>query len=409
MIMEYCLEAVLMIKSKTRYMCITTLFALSLSCIGCGKNEYKSALEYANDEKYDDAIVHFEKAIKENSEKAEYYIDYGFTYLRMSEYSEAITQFNKAILSSGDAIVEPNNKITRTNNKKAYRGKGIAYFEKHDYDNAIMMFENSLSIEELPELNNDIRAYLADSLCAGGRYDEAIEIYEQLIDNSTDKADSYYGIASCYSSKGDQKKAIDYYEKAIEENAENYSYYIGEYNAYLLNNDVEKAYQTLEGALSIKDTSDTATLYKGEIYYMTGTLDKAKENLEVARELGFDEATYFLAKICKENEDIDGAITYYEEYVSSKEGKTSALAVKELVGLYLCTKEYDSAQKLNDYGMSLNNAAFTQSFRYYEIVILESKGDFEGALDKVLNYCSDYPKDENMKNELVFLNTRVSK
>lgn len=375
-------------------------------CNSEAKQYYEEALEYSSAGDYDMAVESFEKAIAEDSDKAEYYIDYGFTLIEMENYSEAITQFNKTILSSDENIVDPDNKITRSNNKKAYRGKAIAYFENHDYENAIKFFEYALEINEENGLNDDIRSYLADAKKYAGDYEGAIEAYEEIIDKSKETAGAYAGIAECQALLGNYEKAIEAYDKAIKEDSNDYSFYIGKYNLYVAMNDTQNANQTIEDALSIKDTSDESVLYKGELYYMTGEIEKAHTCLKQALEAGLDEAGFYLGRICLITENDEDAITYFENYIASDAGRKSAAAYKELAALYMDNGSYDKAEDIVSAGIALNDAGYAQSFMYFEIVIAERQGDFEKAFEKALQYCNDYPDDEKMKEELSFLGTR---
>ena len=101
------------------------VFSIGISIMGTAcsnesEENYKQALEYSENNDYEKAVEYFEKAIEEDSQKADYYIDYGYTLTKMGNYTEAVAQFNKAILSSEDNIVEPDNQITRKNNKNSY-------------------------------------------------------------------------------------------------------------------------------------------------------------------------------------------------------------------------------------------------------------------------------------------------
>lgn len=388
----------------------TGILVLS-GCTNEAEKNYEKACELGKEENYQEACDYFEQAINEDPDIAAYYIDYGFTLIKMGNYSEAVTQFNKAILSSDEDIVEPNNKITRTNNKKAYRGKAIAYYESHDYKNAVKFFEYALEINEVNELNEDIRKYLADSLKESGEYERAIEEYEKILDES-DKDDQYKlheEIAQCYVAVGNYEDALKYYDEAIKDNPNTYSTYLGKYNIYKAQNDEENANKAIEDALSIKDNSDESILYKGELYYMTGEIEKALGCLKKAGEIELDEAFYYLAKIYIETEDYDKAIDSLNQYIDSEKGKKSAVAYEELIGLLIDKEDYEEASVINDMALALNNSNYSQSFRYYQVAILEGQGDFEGALTYAKAYCKDYPDDKEMKREVTFLDTRVNR
>lgn len=377
------------------------------SCGSKAQDSYKQALSYSSDGDYDNAVKCYEDAISVNPEKAEYYIDYGFVLMKTGEYSEAITQFNKAILSSDDNIVEPDNKITRTNNKRAYRGKGIACFEIHDYESAVTNLENALKINELSELNEDIIYYLADSLKLCKRQSDALKLYEGFLDNAKDKAAVYGNMAECCKALGNTDKAIEYYDEAIKLSPDCYDYYIGKYNIYLEEGDEQEAYKVVESALAIKDNSDKAVLYKGELYYMTGEIEKASGYLKQAAQDGYYEGDYYLAKIYMIAQDYDNAISCLDEYISSDEGKRSAGAYVELIKLYISQKDYEKAKEINEIALSLNNSNYDKNFRYFEIAVLEGEGELEQALEKAKQYNEKYPDDEDMKRELVFLGSRI--
>ena len=118
---------------------------------------YKDAMKYYETKNYTEAAASFEEAIARNPERAEYYIDYGLMKIQMGDYSGALEELDKAIL-------DKDIKMVQANNKKAYRGKGIAYFNMLEYDRALEEFEKALAIAEESELDLDILAYKA-SIC----------------------------------------------------------------------------------------------------------------------------------------------------------------------------------------------------------------------------------------------------
>ena len=56
-------------------------------------------------------------------------------------------------------IMDKKRPIVQANNKRALRGKGIAYVNTHNYLEAINHFDEALSISELSDLNMDILYY----------------------------------------------------------------------------------------------------------------------------------------------------------------------------------------------------------------------------------------------------------
>lgn len=60
--------------------------------------------------------------------------------------------------------------------------KGLAYFQKKNYDEAIPMFENSIMEAESPDMAAKAQLFLADSYFMSKRYPEAIPAYQQYLD-----------------------------------------------------------------------------------------------------------------------------------------------------------------------------------------------------------------------------------
>lgn len=396
------------IKSTVRIVAIILMAAIP--CTGCGKDSkdyYKEACKASKEENFEDAKQLFEQAIKEDSQKAEYYIDYGFTLIKMGEYEDAITQFNKTILKSEDKLVDPDNLITRRNNKMAYRGKAIAYYENHDYEEAITYFQYALEIKELTDLNTDIRKYLSASQKSFGDYEGAIKVCNELISEDKDDAYSYANRAVCYAALGKYEDSLEDFDKAISLESDNYSFYFDKYNMCVAWGNESEAKDVIEGALSINDVSDKSKLYQGKLYYVSGDYDRALTCLNEAYDKGFGEAGYYIGMIYANDEEYEKAKEYLTKYIETPEGKKSADSYMELAKVCVKEKKYNDALKYINTALKFNNVSVKQSLLYYEVAAYEGLGDFNTAYEKAINYLKDYPKDDEMKKEIVFLETRI--
>lgn len=389
---------------------IATALCAGVLLSGCSqeKQYYKQAGEYAKEGSYEEAASYYEKAISENSQKAEYYIDYGITLIELGNYEEAITQFNKAILSSEDKIVDPDNQITRKNNKNAYRGKGIAYYDNHDYKNAITFFEYALEIDELPDMNSDIRSYLADSYKLNGDYEDAIATYTTMIDK-TDSAFAYGKRAESETLMKEYDKALDDYNAAIKRDSSNYDFYFGKYDICVMSGDKQEASKTIEEALSINDESKEAVFNQGKLYYMMKNMDKAKEKLAQSYDAGYEQAGYYLGIIADSEGDNEKAIEYFKAYIETKSGKNSGVTYNQLAVLYNKIGDYETALDYINKGKKLKDISINKSLLYNEVATYEKMGDFDTAYKKAKKYLDEYSDDKNMKREFKFLKTRILK
>ncbi len=86
------------------------------------------------EERYDQAIENFKRAIAIDSNYAKAYIDRGFAYSKKGQYDRAIEDYNKAI------AIDPKN-------AKAYNNRGYAYRKKGQYDKAIEDYNKAISIK----------------------------------------------------------------------------------------------------------------------------------------------------------------------------------------------------------------------------------------------------------------------
>ena len=82
-----------------KYLVTALLCGAVLLTSSCGKADsaYKSAVKSMDEGKYEESIESFKSAIKENPEKAEYYIGYGMVLNYEGKYEEAIKEFEKAV------------------------------------------------------------------------------------------------------------------------------------------------------------------------------------------------------------------------------------------------------------------------------------------------------------------------
>lgn len=393
---------------KSSLILMSTACALSLMMTGCNneaKEYYEQAVKYSEEKDYDSAKEYFEKAIEADSEKAEYYIDYGFTLIECGEYTEAVAEFNKAILSSDEKIVDPDNQITRRNNKMAYRGKAIAYFESSDYENAITFFEYALDIDELTDMDTDITMYLADALKYTGQYDKAIEYFDNVL-KKNETAKVYAAKAECEYVSGDYDKAYEDYEKAIKLDDTVYEYYFGMYNVCIAKGNKKEAAKVMENALSITSKSEEADFNKGKIYYMLGQMDKAKECLDKAKASGIAQADLYLGLVSSANNDSKGVIDSLSEYVKTEEGRKSSNAYSLLAKAYIEERSFDKALDCANAGIKINDIGVMKDLKRAQISAYEGQGKFSKALKKAKEYIKQYPDDTDMEREIEFLNTR---
>lgn len=378
--------------------------ALMLAVTGCsGKKSasdyYKEGMKQYKEQKYEEASESLKEAVTKNPNKAEYYIDYGMTLIQCGDYEEALIQFDKAIL-------DKDNKIVRENNKMAFRGKGIAYYESAEYESAINQFEKALKITERSDLDIDILFYLGDAQTKILDREGAIATYTKIIEKKANQSDAFYKRAILKGQLGQLEDSVADFDKAISFDKDNYEYYFGKYAILLQQGDSAGAAEVLKSALAIKTESKEDYYNVAIVHFYQGNNDTAKEEFATAIENGFTGAYFYLGEIAMLEKEYETAVANYEQYIQNTSNLKSAVVYNQLGEAYLQLENYDEALKAFEEGIKLNDSAIMQPLKYNEIIALEHQGEFDVAYKKAKKYIKDYPEDEGMIKEIEFLKTR---
>ena len=133
---------------------------------------------------YKDSLVHFVNALEENSEKAEYYIAYGMALNSTGSYKEAIKEFSRA-------YQDTDNKISRQNNKRLYMGQAVSYYNMGNTKEALEACDKALGFGKEPDIDIRIKNIKAMVNILAGNTDEALGIYNDIIEEDNTQAGTY--------------------------------------------------------------------------------------------------------------------------------------------------------------------------------------------------------------------------
>ncbi len=173
--------------------------------------------------------------------------------------------------------------------ENAFLQLGNAYNYLKQYDKAIEYYDHVLQLDpnDLNGINNKSVA-LRDA----HRYDEALQLLDQLRSLGSPKTELDYKVAyvyeeagKYYSSLGQQDRAISYFEKSIplSTDKDKMTYFIGV--AYSLKKNYPKAIESLEKALSLTVKEDNkVNIYRtlSSVYQEAGNPAKAAEYARLA-------------------------------------------------------------------------------------------------------------------------------
>jgi tetratricopeptide (TPR) repeat protein len=387
------------VKSVVILLLVGTLLG---GCSGKSANDYyKEGIKYFKSSEYEKASENLAKALEMNSERAEYFVDYGMSLIMLGKYDLAIQNFDRAILDKDNAIV-------KRNNKTALRGKGIAFFKSHNYTEAINQFDKALEINELSDLNMDILYYKGNAEQNAGLYKEALETYNSILDKKNSDATVYSCRALVYSKLGEYDKSLADYDKAIDLDKDNYDYYFGKYALMIEKNDIEGAALVLELASNIKVETQEDKFNLAKIHFFMGEYDTAIAELSDAFRNGFSESYYYLGQIYEKEEDYESAVNNYSLFIEDETQVKPAIVYNKIAICLIKLKKYEDALSYIQAGIQLNDINTNQALLSNEIVVYENIGKFEKAYSLMKDYLKVYPDDEEAIKENEFLKTRLA-
>lgn len=380
------------------------IFIITISILtGCSSagSYYSKGKKAFRKGDYEEAANTFTMAIAKNPNRAEYYIDYGMCLIELKQYEEAQSQFDQAYL-------EKDIKLIRRNNKRALRGKGIAYYRQNQYKKAIEQFELALEISELPKLSMDILYYKASALKHLDSYDQAVEAYTMLLELDPRSSEALSERGFCYRILGEYENGLEDYNQAIALDESNYSYYFGKYHLLKDYGRDKEANELLEEATAIEAKTDEQLYQQAKLQYYLGNDEIAYNDFMEYYQKGFLEASYYIGELHLKNKDYRQAIASYEGYL--QETRTPNSIIYNQLGVcYLKLGEYQQALSLFQKGIELQDQATLQVLCKNEIIAFENMGLFDQARESLEVYLKRYPDDAMAVREGVFLETRLTK
>ncbi|MCH5272523.1 MAG: tetratricopeptide repeat protein [Lachnospiraceae bacterium] len=386
---------------RLRYWMAAAGIASAVFLGGCGKagEYYQSGQEAFASGDYENALLYFSKALEENPDKAEYYIEQGFSYAALGQYEEARTALEHA-------LVERDMELTRQNNKRAWRGIGITYYEEGNYAKAKEYFEKALEEPLLLKLNADIRMYLADALECEGDYVSAVRVYDTLLEEQEDYAAGYRARAYMNYILGAYEKSLSDYDKAITLEPGNFDLYFGKYNVLGKLGKYQEQKELLRVITEIENPTAEDAYFIAKAHFFNGDYDTAMNELNTAAENGYDDAHYYIGEIYRERSNYGEAAYHYKEYIGGS-GAKDAAAYNQMAICLMRQDKLEEALETVLAGQKLSDTLHERQLFCNEVVILEKTGDYNTAYKRAAAYVERYPDDAALKKELEFLSTRV--
>lgn len=312
----------------------------------------------------------------------------GLDALANGDYDTALKEFQKAADTDGRYV-------------ESYRGQGMVYFARGDYEYAVKLFDMSLAEKRYPneEFEEDVNYYKAESLDKSGQTKEAILLYEELAKGSH-PARANALIGRLYLNQDEAEKAFGFFDTAVAG--------CNEYEIFLLIYDACRdarleadGTEYLKQALGITPQTAEEHAELGRIYYCLEDDPKAIEELQTAVDQGYIDAIPVLGSIYLEDENIAAARSLYED--AAKAGMSAGKCYNGLALCAIAEGKTDAALQYIEEGLKSSDTEIQRSLLFNEVIVYETKQDFQTAKDKAREFLQIYPNDEEMKREYKFL------
>ena len=221
--------------------------------------------ECKKNEKYNDAIKYYNKAIKLNPKCWRAYNNIGICYKELKEYEKAFKYFNKAIDIAPDSPIP-------------YANRGNLYDLLKKYDEALSDYNKALELDnDNPKCIFEILTNRGDTYRLLGKYDEALKDLNKAVElNKENHCAPYENRGYCYKNMGKYKEAIEDFTKALElapENIEIYYEEIGQ--CYTELGDYKKGLFYLNNTTMMNKNSLLAYAYKMHCYQNLGNYNES--------------------------------------------------------------------------------------------------------------------------------------
>jgi len=353
------------------------------------KTFYQLGMSYKSNKLFKQSLDAFKKSIKLNPNWGLGHYELGLIYQMTLNDDLAIYHFELA--NKNENFDDLNYRL------------GMLYFKNEQFYKSMKQLK-----EYLVQNMNDIETMkiMGDIFLKLGRFPEAIDIFNRLIENDPNNQSFYYNIASSFYQLNDLDNALDYFLKVIELNEEDYSIYIDIGIIFNKKNLFSEAESYLLKALDCGFTNKNLLIQLGISY---GGQKKFLQSLiafQNALKYSLEDPIlhYQIGVIYKELSIFDLAIknlNFYLEY--NKNDEVTLLLIGEC---HLNLKEYDNAIRIFEKTYKINknyNALFNIGKSY------EKSGDLKNAAKYYKNVIKKNPNHVKSRENLIFIYKNLNK
>jgi tetratricopeptide (TPR) repeat protein len=267
--------------------------------------------DYANIEKYQDAIADYEKALSmdrgELTKKPPVYFNMGTAYLNLGKNTEAIKYFDKAL------------KLDRRYSQ-ALAHRGVAYHNVGKFDLAKADFDAALGLD--PK-NATAYRFRANIYALANDYKRVVLDLNKCLELDPKKygqdAALYQNRGEAYHQLGRPKEALEDFEKALNLNPRYVLALVNRGKTYVALRKYDLAFKDYDMAVEFEPTNDFPLFWRGVLYYSTGKLSPGLEDLMKVVELnpGHVFAHLLITGVYSRQNDMEAACGWLKKTVAA--------------------------------------------------------------------------------------------
>lgn len=249
-------------------------------------NNFKAGVDASNRRNYSEAIQKFDAVLDEFPGFAPAHYRLGFVYSTQEKVDQAVQSFKRAIQE------DPNNNNYQKaleNMAKSHFQNGINAYRRGDLTGAEQGFKTAISIDS----NFKQAQYMLGIIARRrGNTNEAIRRYQAAIDIDLQYEQAWFAMGLAYKSSAQDNKALNAFTHATDINS-NYDKAWVERGLLLTKmKRYDQAINSFRQAIQANSQNATAHEGMGMVYKEQGNFQQAAQQFETA--LGFDETDYVL-------------------------------------------------------------------------------------------------------------------
>jgi len=203
----------------------------------------------------------YKRALSINDRSALAHLEYAKFFVQQNRQDMAEAEFKRAV------EVDPQNRDAR---------RMLASFYLANTKQLDRAEEAFKALAELDRDRPEGRAVLADFYSAVGRYDEAVQIYQEVVSKSPDYAPGRHRLAELLLQRGDQKGAEAQIAESLKKNANDRDALILSARAHLNKDEAKKAIEDLTKVLKIEPRDQAGLYFMAEATFRAGQMEQAR-------------------------------------------------------------------------------------------------------------------------------------